>query len=250
MPDLIISGAEEMYRAFLRGIRAQHTGVVLPEYWNPFINEVQLNIVKKKLPLNEFDQKHIDDLNILRCVTDGDTLARSYTILSEASTGVYNIPVGDFTIPSNLTPITTVAGVIYPLYLHGISVMFKRSNVVADIWKPGYLLRSDTKGMIDNNPYRASSSTRIYYERVGNQIRRIGGDTAVPSYKMRLEYYRYPRVIYYDSNSEGAATYDPELGVSVNQEIVEEAIRVFLERKTDPRYKTYINEMIMGKQVN
>lgn len=250
MPDLIISGAEEMYRAFLRGIRAQHTGVVLPEYWNPFINEVQLNIVKKKLPLNEFDQKHIDDLNILRCITDGDTLSRSYTIISEASTGIYNIPVGEFTIPANLIPIITIDSVSYPLYLHGISVMFKRSNVVGDTWKPGYLLRSDTKGMIDNNPYRASSSTRMYYERIGNQIRRIGGDTAVPSYKMRLEYYRYPRIIYYDSNSEGAATYDPELGVSVNQEIVEEAIRVFLERKTDPRYKTYINEMIMGKQVN
>ena len=246
MADLIISGAEEMYRAFLRGIRGQHTGVVLPEYWNPFINEVQLQVIKKKLPLNEFDQTHIDELNQLRVVTDSSGMTFGYDAIPESNIdGVFQMPVGTWTITNGI-PFVSISTENYPLYLHGINVMFKTTAVS---WIGARLLRSDVRNMVFDNPYRNPSTTMVYFENIGGQIRVYGGNVSgQQGAAMRLEYYRYPKLIQYSATP--ASVIDPELGESMNQEIVDEAIRVFLERKTDPRYKTYINEMMIGKQTN
>jgi len=157
---LIILSSEDMYRAFLRGIRKQNTSVVKPAYWNPFINEVTLKWVKGKLPAIEFTQKRIDDLAILRVVTDGTELGQAYEPIDESDLGIFEIPT-QYTQTNQFYPFS----VDYPLYLHGLNVMFRRRD---DVWREARIRKSDKTSMMSKNPYRVPTTSRIYFERIKN----------------------------------------------------------------------------------
>lgn len=240
MSNIILS-SEDMYKAFLRGIRKSNTSVILPAYWNPFINEVQLQWVKSKLPMVEFSQKRIDDLAPLRVVTDGGTMTNSYDPITAEHPGVFLIPIDYYEI-SRGYPIAAMPNEKedLPLYLHGLNVMVRLNS---GTWKPCKIRKSDKTVMLDENPYRVPSANRIYFERIKNQIHIIGGSL---ENKLRLEYIRYPKTINYSTSIQ--SNIDPELQPSQNQEVTDMAIRTYLERIMDPRYKSFLQEEMIKSQ--
>ena len=229
----LIQYTEDLYREFLRGIRRENTSVVKPSYFNPFINRVMLSVIKSKLPEAEFNQKRIDDLEILRVVTDGSSLSNAYQPIQAASNGIFKIP-SYWENSENGIPMAEPS-TSYPLYLWGLNASFKRRDDAE--WKPGFIRKSDKTVLMGDNPYRKPTTERIYFERIGGEIRMIGGNQEDT---LRLEYFRYPRLINF-STVQGEVI-NPEFGPSMCQEIADAAIREYLETSSDMRYKTILQE--------
>lgn len=237
--NLVILTAEDMYYLFLDGIRKMYNTTVKPDVFNRIINDSQLDWVKGKLPQAEFNQKRIDDIEVLRVVTDGGSMYASYDILSDVGDYIFDIPTLYSTITSG-SLLSNINGVNYPLYLHGLNAMFKKRD--GDTWLRARIRRSDRTVMLDDNPFRSPSDDRLYFEQIKNQIRLIGGEYD----NLRLEYYRYPRIITYSATE--LSNIDPEFNPGQNKEIVEIAVKTYIERTTDPRYKSFLQEMMIRSQ--
>ena len=120
-------------------------------------------------------------------------------------------------------------------------------------------MRSDNKIPILKSPYRKPKDSRLYYEVFNRVIHLI---TGTPSYgvAMNLEYLRWPVNIFFDELNQDdtpGADYTPgngsincELPPVIRKEIVDIAVRIYLERVRDPRYQTYLNESQMRDRSN
>lgn len=232
----VIATAEMAYRQFLTYLKHENTSEVLPEVFNPFINDVQVDWVKIRLPKIEFTQKNIDDLP-LKVITDGSIIPT----LKSISDNLFQLPVEGYEIQDGDT---------FPLYLHGLSVRVKVRT--SSIWTPVFLLRSDKGNMIEDNPFR---NTILYYERIGTQIRIIPPDDSVYT-MMRLEYLRYPREYFFDelnpednnentSHTPGEGSVNFEFGPMQRLDIIKMGVRKYLGKEEDPRYNVNINEEII-----
>lgn len=246
----VIFSASDLYQSFLRDIRKYRTTTVVPNLWNPFINECAIDWVKSKLPLVEFSQKRIDDLGFMRIVTDGSSTAGCYAVVQELSDNVWEIPlIYNNTSSGTLYSIVTSTHngnsvpTTYPLYLHGLNASFKLEG--DNLWTPARILKSDKRVFINEHYYRKPKSDRLYFEVINNTIRLIGNDRGLD--QLRLEYIRYPKLINYDVT--GANTLDPEFNPSQNNEIKNLAVRRYLEIIQDPRYKSFLNEEGIRAQV-
>ena len=159
----------------------------------------------------------------------------------------------------------TVDGVEYPEYLRLNSVSFKLRyvNNECDLegiseWLDANVLRSDNKSVFTKNPFRKAKDDRLYYEILNEHIV-LTTNTESKGYRMRLDYLRYPRRIFLNENNggnlnmeqAGIPSYSGTVQGSVNcempntlrQEIIDIAVRTYIERVKDPRYQTYINEL-------
>jgi hypothetical protein len=243
----------EMYKAFLSGIKKEQTTIVPPSTFNLLINEEQDKWFKEKAIAIEIDQKRIDDLQVLRTVTDG---VYEYLWYGELDPTVLNPIAPDtsngkvFTLPidpdASINNINITSGVTssqkYPRYRRLLNVMFKINYVnntcsytgVSD-WLNSNILRSDKRQSILKSPYRQPSDEKLYYEIIGNKIRLIN-ETDSTGYAMRLEYMRYPRAISFSTVLLNLV--DCELLPEQQQEIVDRAVVTYIERTKNPRYQT------------
>lgn len=222
---MVIRTDKELYVSFLAGIGKPKTGTIEPDEFNGLINEAALNVVKTKLPAIEFNQKRIDDLEFLRVITDGTI---GYDPIASSSLNNFDIPkvytgIDDYILMSNG----------YPLYLHGLNVMF----LVGTTWRGAKVLRIDGKVFLEDNPYRRTSATRIYFEMAAGRIRYVG-PLGSSSSSLRLEYFRYPKQVEFVNGNEN----ELEFGPTLSQEISEFAIRHFLEQISSPRQKSFMQE--------
>ena len=154
--------------------------------------------------------------------------------------------------------------IIYPPYLRLLNVAFKIEYVnnickftgVSE-WLDANINKSDNKTVKSKNPYRKATDDRLYYEIMGDHIILETG-TESKGHSMRLDYIRHPRRIFFniinngpDEEQKGVPDFTGGTSGSVNcelpgdlrQEIVDIAVRTFIERVQDPRYQTYINEL-------
>ncbi|MBN2617258.1 MAG: hypothetical protein JXR64_02975 [Spirochaetales bacterium] len=219
----MITTVEGMYRYFLQLINKEQTHTINPATFNFLINTSNIDWVKSKLPMNEFNQVFIDDLQVL--LVDGD--------ISEG------IDVADdfiFDIPED--------------YMHGINALFDVEIINSNCYSDGIkyklsaiLMKSDEKTVIKNSYYRQPKDSRLYYRYANNKIRLFTGKYSDTSEsvgkKMYLDYYKLPRKIEYVF--EGIST-NSEFGPLQQQEIVERAVQMFLEKNRDPRYQSFLNE--------
>jgi hypothetical protein len=239
MNNVIIT-AEDAYNKFLIDVRRWYTGQVTPDMFSWFWNDAQLESIKSKLPLIEFNQKRIDDIEILRCITDGSSIG--FPFIASSDTNIFPLPSKLIAQDSKGQMYATISGENYPLYLHGLLASFVDGNGIV---KPAWILRSDQKAISFVNPYRMPSPTRLLYEHVNGHIRMLG----IPSSQMRLEYYRYPKLMKYDEDTP-ANSIDPEFNPSMNQEITDVAVKSFLENRQNPRYKSQLQEFMLKAQHN
>ena len=219
----MITTAEQMYRYFLQLINKEKTHVVTPDTFNFLINTSNIDWVKSKLPVNEFNQVLIDDLQVL--LVEGD-LGAGIAITSE------NL----FALPTD--------------YMHGVNVVFDINVVGSSIFDDGaqsklsaIIMKSDEKTVIKNSYYRRPLDNRLYYNYANNKIftGKYSGTSNSVGVKMYLDYYKLPNEIKYIS---GGTSLNSGFGPLQQQEIVERAVQMFLEKNRDPRYQSFLNEQV------
>ncbi len=239
----------DMYKAFLAGIKKEQTTIAPPSTFNQLINEEQDKWFKEKVYAVELDQKRIDDLQVLRVVTDG-VYEYSGIVLNPIGPDTYNGYV--FTLPINpaqhinnmwagVPPLATQQ--TYPRYRRLLNIEFKiRYNdnecelIGISEWLKAHIMRSDQLSEIKENPYRKPKDSRLYYEIINNKIRLITG-TSSTGVGMKLEYLRYPDVITFVAIND-PLNVDCELLPEQQQEIVDRAVVTYIERSKNPRYQT------------
>ena len=220
----VIITAEDAYRKFLQGIRKVANRTVTPTEFDSWFNDATMDWLRQKLPMGEFNQKRQDDLSRFIVLTDG----------SDAIAGVDNI----FNLPSVYTATTNgrlMSGGRY-LYLYGLSVTFLDIDSLEEF--SASLKRSENRDVMLWSPYRKVTKKRPYFQRIGDTIRLYGRDAS----SMILEYYRYPSLVSYTDSIK------PETNPAQSEEIVQIAVRLFLENRGDPRYKSKLQEMMVTQQ--
>lgn len=257
--------AREMYDAFLSGIKKEQTSTVIPAAFNIIVNEALEEWVREKQTMIEFDQKKIDDLQVLRSVTDGVHVYVDASLTPPVSTllkpigpdtlngKIFTLPVDPSVVISNFPGGGTLSTQHYPRYLRLLNVIFKikyqgntcYTNDTVSEWLGAKNLYSDRRIEIFKSPFRRPKDSKLYYEIVGNKIRL---ETGTPSYGhlLRLEYLRWPVKI----------QFVPPPGVSINsdllpaqqREIVDITVRTYIERSKNPRYQTILQEQVIKGQ--
>lgn len=225
--------AEKMYKYFLSEVRKARNVTITPQQWSEnIIFQATLFWVLSKLPMAEFIQKRIDDLEVLRVITDG--------IISPVLSPDAN---NHYTIPAN--------------YLYGLNMAFNISSSNAQSEEdptggggtdtdtitysipatsvPGKILRSDSKVIVNQNPYRQVDESFVYFEMKSGLI----VPTTVTGYYQRsgvMEYYRKPTAILFD----GSNQVNGDFNSLQNLEITELAVSRYLGKTGDPRLEAKV----------
>ncbi len=252
----MITNVTEMYKAFLDGIKKDSTAIVNPVQFNRIINDWgQDEWIKENALAIEFNQKQIDDLDKIRCVTDGYFSYNSVTLFPIApqadNSKIFTIPKYENNIRVRLDN-GTVETRTFPSYLRLQNVAFKLlygQNQECGLtgisgWLDSHIMRSDLRNVIMNNPLREPKDSRLYYELIDGKIRLITNEGSTSQgYAMRIEYLRYPNAIFFDENN--TSHIDCEFAPQQQKEIVDIAVRTYLERVKDPRYQSFLNEEML-----
>jgi len=202
---------------------------------------------------------------IVSKVTIGATLASTHTGTKVAQTTGYATFLTDTSYPSegfDSTPDESFTdyrflvpnGFPNPRYFRLLNVMFQITYVDNELfedgtsgWLKAKIMRADQRDAIMRNPIFRPSDQKPYYRFIGDFIELITESTSTPL-KMKIEYLRYPVTIrYVEPDSEETAV-DCELHPIQQKEIVDLAIRLFIEATKDPRYETQIAETQIRKQ--
>lgn len=235
MSNYIVT-AEDAYEYFLIAIRSQHTSVVSKDLFSWYWNDGLVEWVKSKLPSIEFNQKRIDDIDSLKVITDNSSIGES-RMLPVANSNDFLLPrIFDNETDGYLK--ASVNNTIYPLYFHGLHASFYDAD---GIIIPARVKRSDQFIVSLENHYLMPTAKRCFYEYINGYLRFQGRDAI----SMRLEYYRFPRIIKFVT---GGTNVDPEFNPIQNKEITELAIKNFLENRMNPRYKSFLQEMMLKSQ--
>jgi len=242
---------KEMYMSFLDGIRKSSTGTVIPSVWNRIVNEwaqnewLKDNISRKEG--SEKTEKQQEDLHMLRVITNG---IDSYggvvliPILPIAGNAYrFRLPFQEPNVSAYVVPIF---GVNYPKMYRMLNIEFKINYIGNDCnsgvseWLSCNIMRSDQRTANKYNPWRKPKDSRLYYDIKHNYADLITG-TSSTGHSMQVEYYRYPLEINYDPNNPANDVYC-EFGETQRKEIIDLCVRQYLERATDPRYQSFLQE--------
>jgi hypothetical protein len=275
---------------FLDGIKKYGTGMVNPSAFNRIINdwgqdEWLYRYLRKGPEITETVQ---EKLSMLRVITD-DEFAYTDRIDLTGKKTLNSIPPNNLiTMCTNIMGVSStsampnsaryfmypynnqimVNGIFYPAMAHLLGIAFKlkyknndcyEDGTISD-WLNAHVLFSDQKPVLRKNPWRKPTDERLYYEIMAEHFV-LTNDTDSEGYRMRLDYIRKPRRIFFNTENggnpnleqegvpdyTGGSTGTPgsvncELSQDIRMEIVNIAIRTFVERIKDPRYQSYINE--------
>lgn len=231
---------EDIYNAFLDGIKKEQIGTVSPLMFNRFINEGQGIWLSEQKELIDQGQKNIDDLQVLDTVTDG--------IFSWNGTVLEPISLTNDRCSLPIDPSTPIGGISYPRYWRLDNIQFKITysgnscyddGTVSD-WLPAKILKGDKETVIERDPYRKPKDTRLYYKEENNKIVLYTGTNST-GYQAKLRYKRYPVEIVFDANTP-LNNVTCELAPRQRQEIVDITVRTYIERAKDSRYRSLLIE--------
>jgi len=229
----MIRNVKDLYKYFLNLINKEKTHVIEPELFNMIINAALLNWVKEKLPLNEFKQIRIEDLNVL--LVDGGL--GDGIKCSDDSPYVFPVP------NESLYNIRVVFDVEYKDSLCFEDGLGKK--------KMAKLIKLDRLSSSSDNYYLKPKDDRLYFNYSNNNVRlftgEYSGESKTEGVKMYLDYYKYPNTIEYshtDSDLDDLQFKSLQL-----QEVAEQAAQEFLERNRDPRYQSYLNEQVQRNRI-
>jgi len=212
--------------------------------------------------------KNIDlsDKYVLKPIPSNSNITSMTNIHGEVVTNI--LPNDDKYFPYPVGAPIIVNGVEYPPYLRLLDISFKIDYVdnICDLegisdWLSANILYSDSKTILRSNPFRKPTDDRLYYELINENIV-LTTDTPSKGVSIKLDYLKYPRKIFFNKENggdpyleqtsipdyTGGSTGTPgsvncELPNNIKQEIVDMAVKVFIERVRDPRYQSFINEL-------
>jgi len=262
----MITTTTDMYRTFLDGIKKAETSIVNPSAFNRIINSWgQDEWIQANAMVAELTSKQHEDMEKIRVATDGLYTYDSSIIFpispDTSQSYVFSIPKHNTTVNVRIADGSVVSDVL-PKYLRFLNVMFKityGSENECDLtgesgWLKADIMKSDQRPVIENNPLRSPKDSRLYYEMIDGKIRLITGTNSI-GYSMRLEYFRYPIEIFFnesaptDTGVPATGSVMCEFAPEQVKEIVDTAIRVYLERVKDPRYQSFLNEEKIRQEI-
>jgi len=212
----MIVSALDMYIALQDGINKVMTSSIDYPEGERLLNKAMMEYIKNHYYSEEETQKRIDDLRTLR----------AESIVSPSSLNTFALPYNEASDPIG--------------YLFMLTVTFKLHYVNNNCglsgdsdWLASKHLRTVYKNVIERDPYYRPTDLRLYYEIIGQNVIL---QTGTQSYGIacKMEYLRYPKSIGL------TIPQDCELPVHARQEIVDIAVRKYLEQVTDPRYQTNV----------
>jgi len=218
----------EVYKAVLAELKHYNTTSMTPAEFNYHIWIATLEYVKNRYWAHEQHQKQIDDLSVIKVVTDG---------------------VAGFPAPLvNLGP--AVAGQEYVQlpanYLHllavSVKVKYKNQPCEVDNTMSGYIsathLKDDFRFTIEDDYYKKPSAEwpNLYYDQRGNRLTFRCGDSIVQDAK--IAYLRLPQRINFDVTNQNNV--DSEFAWPQTLEIVKHCVISYLETIKDPRVQSML----------
>lgn len=208
---MLLTTYSDMYKATLYGIKKEATSTLKPDAWYMLINSAYEEWFKEKTTGVEFNEKRIEDLR-------GFIASLSITPFPTPTSNSFPLPANIFRILKREFKIQYVNNVCG---LTGVSE-----------WKEAEFKRLDIKW----TSYRKAKDDKLYYEIIGNNVNLLTGTSSYGT-TMRLKYLKKPQPI---TNYQQVGPY--ELSSNNMREIVEIAIRQYLERAKDERYQSFLKE--------
>jgi len=172
-------------------------------------------------------------------------------ILPVSGTSLFPIPRRSSSFYQPITGLVEITGSgKYPVYLSGSRVDFK----ITGNWVGALVLRPDEVRNIRQSIYRKPNDKRIYFEVAGTTIKAWVGN-GFTAESMNLEYYTYPKMVYFDENSptdqdasgpppppQQVGSHNSVFEEYQKREIIDIAVRTYLEKVESARYKSMLNE--------
>ena len=220
----MLNSTLEMYNATVDGTNKHRTEILTPAKWNRLINLAQLDWCRDRIVGAEVAQKRIDDLRMIYVVSD-----------------IANTNDTTFPLPTNYMRLLSLAFKIE--YINNVCGL----TGISDWLYQTKVMKSDNRNVIKRNPFRKPSDAKIYQRQIGNTIV-IDTGTSSKAKMMHIEYFRWPVDIFYNVSNPGdtgipaTGSVNCELPTEQRQEIVDYAVRIYIERVQDPRYRSLLQE--------
>jgi hypothetical protein len=216
----------DMYKDFLSLVRKSRVGTVSPTEFTSFLNLAQEEVISQMLQVLDLNQKFMSGLLPLKVVSN----QLSLTAYTSTSTRYRSYRIDTF--PSDCRRISRV-----------VSILSANTETKTN------LIKSNEVSIIVNGVYSKPTATTCYYH-----LERYNGTDNIKLYvpgaqlvfantypKCILEYYISPAIIAIAdvTDSTKVIVFNRE----VCTDIVNTAVRMYLENVQDARYQTYINEL-------
>jgi hypothetical protein len=218
----MLNSIEDMYKAFLDGIKKESTTTVRPDRFNRLINVAQLAWVMVNVKDVEVEQVDIDRFREILESEELETITPRF-----------------FELPD--------------MYLRMLSTSFKvqwkagACETGISPFLPGNYIKTNNLSISKINPYRKTNQHRLHYRLIGNYVEFIENIHCDPIACL-MEYIRYPQDMKFVA-VDSTDNVDCELPIHARQEVTELAVRIHLERVVDPRYKSYLNEFVINSNI-
>ena len=116
-------------------------------------------------------------------------------------------------------------------------------------WKKVHVMRTGQEATIRGSIFRRPSEDRVYYIRTDNEVR-FDTNGRVKVVDALVSYYKYPSMMLAPASLDAAdirawnnTKYD-DVNDFQRKEILNECIRLYLERVKEERYRSFLNEEI------
>lgn len=218
--------ATEVYKAVLEELLHYNTTSMSPEQFNYRIWDAELTYVTNRYWAHEQHQKSIDDLDVIKVVTDGVAgFPAPLVALGPGTAGTEYIE-----LPEDYLHLTAVSA----------KVKYKNVPCQEDGSLSNYIactpLKDDKRWAVDDDFYQEPIAEwpNLYYDQRGKKMTFRAGDSIVQS--VMLAYLRYPKRIFFDVNN--VAHVDSEFTWKQTIEIVKLCAQIYIEAIESPRINT------------
>lgn len=220
--------ATEVYKAVLAELKHYNTTSMTPDEFNYHIWIAELEYVKNRYWAHEQHQKSIDDLSVIKVVTDGVAgFPAPLPNEGPAQPGKEYI-----TLPANYLHLLAVA----------VSVKYNnvpcKTNGAISPYTAATHLKDDQRYAIGEDYYKVPIAEwpNLYYDQRGNKLTFNCGTSIVQS--VQLAYLRVPQRIVFDEV--GGNHVDSEFAWPQTLEIVKHCVISYLETTSNPRVQSMI----------
>ena len=220
--------ATEVYKAVLAELKHYNTTSMTPDEFNYHIWIAELEYVKNRYRAHEQHQKQIDDLSVIKVVTDG---VASYPnpLVNEGPAVAGKEYV---TLPTDYLHLLAVS-----VRVRYKGVPCKTDNTLSDYTAATHL-KDDLRYVVGDDYYKKPIAEwpNLYYDQRGNKLTFNCGSSVVQD--VMIAYLRVPQRIFFDVA--GVNHVDSEFAWPQTLEIVKHCVISYLETIRDPRVQSML----------
>lgn len=222
----MLQTVQDLYEATLDGLKKEKAGTIPPSKWNPLINHAQDVWRKEKRKMVDIDSKTISDLEPVKVIT-------SLFDVTDNKFEKEN-PDGNATYAS----IWFISDIFFTVDNNNGSPDYSDGDSLLPI--SGRLIKAGQKHLSERNPYKQSDHENVNYIESGKYV------IALPKSNYNVQqctliYFRYPATIVYDPDVPGNNV-SCDFNEDQRREIVDTAVRIYLERIKEERYQSFLVE--------